>query len=129
MNKNKKIIVLFVSTIVFFFGFAGCTVNTTYSKGEAFRKKFAMTKEDLPEVSDLIVIATVLPEKTQHLSTFELGGQEYTGGGYTFTRLEIKKVLKGEPEADEITITEEYYTLDKKGIQIITDGSYLPTKE
>ena len=104
-------------------------IHVTYHTIFAERIQLANSFEELESVSDVIVKATVAEGK-ENITKAMQGDPNLIYNGYTKTALLIDKVLKGNIVSDEITITEEYYTLyvDNE-TQIWSQGNYLPAKE
>ncbi len=127
-HKGKKKLLLLGSIIVTLV-VAFIIVDSLYvnsSQTMADRVTLARNFEELDSKSDLIVIASVLPNKKNILLTEDDGTVSF---GYTLTQLSIDKIFSGETSEKTITITEEYYVTDDIiGKTIWTQGEYQPAQ-
>lgn len=96
---------------------------------QADRLRRAYNTDELREASDLIVVASVLPDKENKL--IERNG--LVMHGYTKTNLQVISVLGGQlsPNADIISITEEYFYVPNEDgtTDYWTQEAYLPANE
>lgn len=125
---KKKILLLFSCLTIFFLGFIVLDKTTIkYNIVPADRKIAAPNFTQLEAVSDLIIKATILPEKENKLDVTEKGIPYF---GYTLTKIRIDDVYYGNVSKDDIlTITEEYYITDAPiGKLIHTQENYMPAK-
>lgn len=91
------------------------------------RLQLAPSYDDLEVVSDIIIKATVVPDKENKIIEADDGTEIF---GYTVTQLNISEVFKGDViRGETITITEEYYTLANNSNLIYTQGNYMPAQE
>lgn len=101
--------------------------KTHYNILATDRLQLAPTYDDLQNVSDIVVKATVIPGKENKLITADDGTVVF---GYTITQLNVTEVFKGNINEDyPINITEEYYTLSGNGNEVYTQGNYMPAQE
>lgn len=101
------------------------TAETEILQMETDRDALAASAEELPSVSDLIVVFTPSGQETV-LQTFSDGTVKT---GYTRTTGTASRVLAGDLEAGEtVTITEECYEAasEESGAVLWTQGGYLP---
>ena len=124
----KKKIIIGICAILLLASVIYYNSNTNIKNIVADRKIIANNVAELNNESDLIIKATVLPNKENILINDDNDGT--VKFGYTVTRLKITQVLKGDISDETIKITEEYYTTrELSGKSIWTQGYYLPAKE
>lgn len=93
------------------------------------REILADNPRELAGVSDLIVVAKVLPGKENVLN--KSADDDFIISGYTLTELEVTNVLQGKVDSDTLKITEEYYTTTNidGSRDLWTQGDYIPASE
>jgi hypothetical protein len=92
------------------------------------RITLASDVDKLNDVSDLVVLATVVNDKENVIVKSDIDGHEMFG--YTVTTLNIKTIISGELNDESVKITEEYYeSSDLTGKIIWTEGTYKPAKK
>ena len=123
MNMKKYLsflAALFALNLLMF----GCAKTNSVEINRLAASRFPLTgsADELPEISDLIVVFT--PESQENvLNKYSDGNISY---GYTKTSGTISQVLSGSvSEGDSILITEECYTTDSGSVLWTQDG-YLP---
>ena len=132
IKKNNKIIIgvlLAAFAITAFIGYYAVSENTsfTYFQFPTNRIQLASSFEELEETSDIIIRATVLPDKRTINNVLPDGSY---GFGYTLTNLQIAEVFKGNiSENDIILITEEYFIRPNEKSVIRTQEGYMPANE
>lgn len=121
MKKHISFIVVLLALNILLFGCAK-TNSVTINQLAASRFTLAESVENLPEISDLIVVFT--PESQENVLTKY--SDENVSVGYTKTSGIVSQVLFGSvSEGDSILITEECYTTDSGSVLWTQDG-YLP---
>jgi hypothetical protein len=132
IKKNNKIIIgavlltFAITTLIMYFVNAD-SGSFTYYQIQANRTQLASTFEQLEETSDIIVRATVLPDKRAINNILPDGSY---GFGYTLTNLQVAEVFKGNiSEKDVMLITEEYFIRPDEPTVIRTQEGYMPANE
>lgn len=121
MKKYISFIVVLSALNILLFGCAK-TNRVKINQLAASRFTLAEAAENLPEISDLIVVFT--PESQENVLTKYPDGN--VSVGYTKTSGIASQVLSGSvSEGDSILITEECYTTDSGSVLWTQDG-YLP---
>ena len=123
MNMKKYIpfiVVLLALNVLM----VGCAKTNNVEINRVIASRFSLTEsaDDLPEISDLIVVFT--PESQENVLNKYSDGN--VASGYTKTSGTVSQVLSGYvSEGDNILITEECYTTDSGSVLWTQDG-YLP---
>ena len=121
MKKYIPFIVTLLALNILLFG---CAKTKSVTINQLVTSRFSLTEsaDDLPEISDLIVV--FIPESQENmLDKYSDGNVSY---GFTKTSGTVSQVLSGHvSEGDSILITEECYTTDSGSVLWTQDG-YLP---